>query len=1219
MLAACAVITQSFPHPDEYNIPQVPLGRRAQYYVLHDDGDFKYGYDTGDGTYESAVKMGAGDLTGFFGYKDAFGDKVHIDYTAGAGGFQPSGNIIPSVPDVRSSVTSGSIANNEVLFKSVPTIKSQQIFETSNVKSANNVDGSYSFSYDNSDSSRRESADSDLNVRGDYSFIGDDGQRRTVEYVAGSLTGFLARGDHLPKVSESSDSALFATPTATVYNAPKTNAGQFIAGNEEFGNNRDASYSFNYQGEDSSRSETADSDLNVKGQYTFIADDGIERTVTYMAGSGIGFMAEGSHLPVPPTEGDMVSSFNTDFSAAPHTHESKFETSPNFKIGGNQGSSVDVTSGGDGGYSFSYTNADSSRTESADASNNVVGKYSFITDDGENHLINYRAGSGIGFVAEGDSIPVAEELSSVPVAQVYSAPIATPGIPLPTISEASNTENNLQDGKYSFSYTNSDSSRSESADSSNNVVGQYSYVADDGINRQVRYKAGSVTGFVAEGDSIPTVSNIATNSQGIILPINHSPVIPSLYTAPVRQQSLDTPKINVGQFIAGNEEFGNNRDASYSFNYQGEDSSRSETADSDLNVKGQYTFIADDGIERTVTYMAGSGIGFMAEGSHLPVPPTEGDMVSSFNTDFSAAPHTHESKFETSPNFKIGGNQGSSVDVTSGGDGGYSFSYTNADSSRTESADASNNVVGKYSFITDDGENHLINYRAGSGIGFVAEGDSIPVAEELSSVPVAQVYSAPIATPGIPLPTISEASNTENNLQDGKYSFSYTNSDSSRSESADSSNNVVGQYSYVADDGINRQVRYKAGSVTGFVAEGDSIPTVSNIATNSQGIPLPIDHSPAIPSLYTAPIRQQSLDTRGDSSYSFSYQTDDSERQETADSDLNIKGKYSFIADDGIHRSVNYMAGSQIGFVASGDHLPVAPEVPAVSAPVAYSAPVHSVPSPTVSTNTQSRGDSSYHFNYANSDSVREESADDNLNIRGKYSFIADDGHQRTVNYIAGSATGFVAQGDHIPAAPTVNAPSTNVEFGPIPQQPTSYSVSSSSDHSSISSSNSNDASYSFNYANKDSSRDEVADRNLNVRGHFQFVADDGIERRVNYIAGSATGFVAEGDHLPRQVVDDSSLNFKSANSAIRSSAISHESQSSSDVGGTVYNYPVPTGPAFSSHTSKVVPTPAHSANSGHNVATSRSATGNIVGNVLLNKYIPKLGQTKFGYVYTEI
>ncbi|CAG0887711.1 unnamed protein product [Darwinula stevensoni] len=56
---------------------------------------------------------------------------------------------------------------------------------------------------------------------------------------------------------------------------------------------------------------------------------------------------------------------------------------------------------------------------------------------------------------------------------------------------------------YSFSYEAPDHDREEKSDSDGNVNGRYSFVAPDGVRREVKYQAGAGKGFLAQGDHIP--------------------------------------------------------------------------------------------------------------------------------------------------------------------------------------------------------------------------------------------------------------------------------------------------------------------------------------------------------------------------------------------------------------------------------------------------------------------------------------------------------------------------------------------------------------------------------------------------------------------------------------------------------------------------------------------------------------------------------------------
>ncbi|KAA0186006.1 Cuticle Protein CPR RR-2 [Hyalella azteca] len=741
----------------------------------------------------------------------------------------------------------------------------------------------------------------------------------------------------------------------------------------------DASYSFKYQTSDSAREENADRDLNVRGSYSFKGDDGENKRVDYIAGSGTGFVATGSHLPVAPEVGVAAPSAKPIQYSAPttsHDYQINRGSVPSAAYASHQtgSSGTKVTSGysapaneprGDASYSFQYQTGDSSRTESADSDLNVKGEYSFTGDDGQLRTVKYRAGSGTGFVAEGDHIPSDDAISpKYKSSSNYGLTTGT-GVSQPSQYSAASAQgaayktgqtgeqtgvnivsNRKSDGSYSFSYTNSDSSRSENADANNNVVGEYSFVADDGQNRKIRYQAGATTGFVADGDSIP--SSPEFKSATTRTSSSSQRVSSAASQAAASQYSASQTGTKEGK-----------NDASYSFSYNTGDSSRNEESDKDLNVKGSYSFTADDGIQRHVNYIAGSGTGFVAEGDHLPKDDTTVTGISSGSSHVGGSQVLLKTSSSASA-YQAGSTKQETANVRSSAnaDGGYSFSYTNSDSSRSETGDAANNVVGQYSFIADDGQNRQVRYKAGAETGFVAEGDGIPTAPEVSP----SLHSA------APAAVLSSAHDISSVRQG---------------------------YTYSAPDVPAIPALYGPPSPTSAARSGEG-----NIQTGA----------------------------RGDASYSFKYDAGDSDREESADRDLNIKGQYSFVADDGARRKVNYIAGSGTGFVAQGDHLPVAPEatpaeqVAAFSSSgsrfgaAAYSAANHGqkyeAESPIVK---ESERDASYSFAYNDGSSTRQESANKNLDVKGTYSFVADDGVERKVDYIAGSGTGFVATGDHLP------------------------------------------------------------------------------------------------------------------------------------------------------------------------------------------------------------
>ncbi|KAG7162772.1 Pupal cuticle protein 27-like, partial [Homarus americanus] len=913
---------------------------------------------------------------------------------------------------------------------------------------------SYSFKYDTPSSSRFEDADSNLNVKGGYSFRADDGRTRTISYIAGAQTGFVAQGDALPVAPEAGSVSSRTSGTPTVYSISGTPEEARLRSSVSPG----GAYSFNYETPSSSRREEADPNLNVRGSYSFRSDDGRTRSITYKAGAKTGFVAEGDDLPVAP-EAESVplvpSGAPTVYSISGTPEEASLRSS--------------VSPGG--AYSFNYETPSSSRREEADPNLNVRGSYSFRSDDGRTRSITYKAGAKTGFVAEGDDLPVAPEAESVPLVPSGAPTVySISGTP----EEARLRSSVSPGGAYSFSYETPSSSRREEADPNLNVRGSYSFRSDDGRTRSITYKAGAKTGFVAEGDDLP----VAPEAESVPLVPSGAPTVYSISGTTPEEARLRS-SVSPG--------------GAYSFNYETPSSSRREEADPNLNVRGSYSFRSDDGRTRSITYKAGAKTGFVAEGDDLPVAP-EAESVplvpSGAPTVYSISGTPQEARLRSS--------------VSPGG--AYSFNYETPSSSRREEADPNLNVRGSYSFRSDDGRTRSITYKAGAKTGFVAEGDDLPVAPEAESVPLVPSGAPTVySISGTP----EEARLRSSVSPGGAYSFNYETPSSSRREEADPNLNVRGSYSFRSDDGRTRSITYKAGAKTGFVAEGDDLP----VAPEAESVPLVPSGAPTVYSISGTPqeARLRSSVSPG-GAYSFNYETPSSSRREEADPNLNVRGSYSFRSDDGRTRSITYKAGAKTGFVAEGDDLPVAPEAESVplvpsGAPTVYS--ISGTPQEARLRSSVSPG-GAYSFNYETPSSSRREEADPNLNVRGSYSFRSDDGRTRSITYKAGAKTGFVAEGDDLPVAPEARSVSSRTSG-----TPTVYSISGTPQEASLRSSVSPGGAYSFNYETPSSSRREEADPNLNVRGSYSFRSDDGRTRSITYKAGAKTGFVAEGDDLP--------------------------------------------------------------------------------------------------------
>ena len=68
-------------------IPPLPVGRRIQYYFLHTNGNYKYGYDTGDGQTTVASSSLGNPVHNTFTFNDEHGKTQESGHTDGDSGF----------------------------------------------------------------------------------------------------------------------------------------------------------------------------------------------------------------------------------------------------------------------------------------------------------------------------------------------------------------------------------------------------------------------------------------------------------------------------------------------------------------------------------------------------------------------------------------------------------------------------------------------------------------------------------------------------------------------------------------------------------------------------------------------------------------------------------------------------------------------------------------------------------------------------------------------------------------------------------------------------------------------------------------------------------------------------------------------------------------------------------------------------------------------------
>ncbi|XP_063597095.1 platelet binding protein GspB-like [Penaeus indicus] len=559
LLSVLTVSTLSLPRPDEsaYRIPQVGTGRRSQYYVLHSDGTYKYGHDTGEGAFESARSSTPGQQRGSFGYVAPDGRPISLHYEAGEGGFVPQGAHLPAThPDFEAAHAQARARAPFVDPLADP-----------------NADASYGFDFAGQGQARSEHSDSDGNVRGSYSYTDDQGRTRTYSYTAGRGTGFVVEGSDLPTAPQDSKSTPAATRLSsgtrgsssrlgTGYSAaPGTSSASRGAGSpsgspfpsagaaassRQSAASPDGSYSFSFDAGDHSRAESADGNLNVEGHFSFVADDGVRRNVNYAAGANRGFQASGDHLPTAPQPHSASRSASTSFAShtpsvksgpaastfsRPSTHTysaSGSATSPSTGVSGRPFGEANTRTQTrpDGSYSFSYQAPTHSRAESGDANNNVDGNFAFVADDGQQRAIRYEAGSDTGFIAEGAHIPVGPEVPGAPSGQPTGRIVPVREIPF--VDPLADTN---ADASYSFAFDSEQYSRSESADADGNVQGTYTLLDDQGTRRTYRFRAGEGVGFETEQVSTsPGASPFRSSSSSSAAATSHSPSSPSTYT-----------------------------------------------------------------------------------------------------------------------------------------------------------------------------------------------------------------------------------------------------------------------------------------------------------------------------------------------------------------------------------------------------------------------------------------------------------------------------------------------------------------------------------------------------------------------------------------------------------------------------------------------------------------------------------------------------------------
>lgn len=158
-----------------------------------------------------------------------------------------------------------------------------------------------------------------------YSYLDDLGERHSVRYAAGAGTGYQVTN------------AVPDAPSLVKYSAPLYKTSLPARGKVSYERGPGGQYKFIASAPDQRRSESTGADGITRGSYSYLDDKGLQRTVEYIAGAGIGYKivqsstGPGTHLsPRPAIPQFSASSTSTanDISDADGTGFKKGGDSP---------------------------------------------------------------------------------------------------------------------------------------------------------------------------------------------------------------------------------------------------------------------------------------------------------------------------------------------------------------------------------------------------------------------------------------------------------------------------------------------------------------------------------------------------------------------------------------------------------------------------------------------------------------------------------------------------------------------------------------------------------------------------------------------------------------------------------------------------------------------------------------------------------------------------
>jgi len=357
-----------------------------------------------------------------------------------------------------------------------------------------------------------------------------------VPYTSRPLTPII-QSNVVPITKYSSQSILRTAPVTTIKAVPSGVTQQQYHSQDEFGN-----YAYGYANQNSEKHESGNAHTGVRGHYSYIDGQGLNRRVDYVADS-LGFRASGSGVngvnaallrhkrslsyglnsyapslvaypAVPLPDISQVATYASQpiLSSVPVANIKAIQSTAD--------SHQYHTQDEFGNYAYGYSNQNSEKHESGNAHTGVKGHYSYVDAYGLNRRVDYVADDA-GFRASGNGVtgaaailrhkrslgygltsptlalshyPFAPIADVTPAVAYVSQPIAQTAslakisaVPSDATSQQYHTQDEF--GNYSYGYANQHSEKQESGNAHSGVKGHYSYVDAHGLNRRVDYVA----------------------------------------------------------------------------------------------------------------------------------------------------------------------------------------------------------------------------------------------------------------------------------------------------------------------------------------------------------------------------------------------------------------------------------------------------------------------------------------------------------------------------------------------------------------------------------------------------------------------------------------------------------------------------------------------------------------------------------------------------------